>query len=66
MNRAVMLAVPVSGIVLVVYGVAVANSFSSDLSRFFNGVPTDKTIWLLVGGIVAIVVGGGWSPPSRA
>jgi hypothetical protein len=57
MNRAVMLAVLVGGIVLVVYGVAASKSFASDISRFFNGSPTDRTMWLLVGGIVAIVVG---------
>jgi zinc transporter ZupT len=57
MNRAVMLAVLAGGIVLVTYGVAASNSFSSDISRFFNGSPTDKTMWLLIGGIVAIVIG---------
>ncbi|HBG78435.1 MAG: DUF3185 family protein [Phycisphaerae bacterium] len=57
MNKAVMLAVLVGGIVLVIYGVAASESFSSDVSNFFTGSPTDKTIWLLVGGILAIVVG---------
>ena len=45
------------GIVLVVYGVAASKSFSSDVSNFFTGTPTDKTIWLLVVGIVAIIIG---------
>ena len=57
MNRAIMLAVLAGGIVLVVYGVAASKSFSSDVSRFFNGSPTDRTMWLLVGGIVAIIIG---------
>ena len=57
MNKAVMLAILVGGIVLVTYGVAASKSFSSDVSRFFTGSPTDKTMWLLVGGIVAIVIG---------
>ena len=57
MNKPISLAILAGGIVLVIYGVAASNSFSSDVSRFFNGSPTDKTIWLLVGGIVAIIVG---------
>ena len=57
MNKAVMLAILAGGIVLVIYGVSASESFSSDVSRFFTGSPTDKTIWLLVGGIVAIIIG---------
>ncbi|MGA2916757.1 MAG: DUF3185 family protein [Sedimentisphaerales bacterium] len=57
MNKAVLLAILVGGIVLVIYGVSASESFSSDISRFFTGSPTDKTIWMLVGGIVAIIIG---------
>jgi zinc transporter ZupT len=57
MNRAIMLAVLAGGVVLVVYGVAASESLSSDVSRFFTGSPTDKTMWLLIGGIAAIIVG---------
>jgi hypothetical protein len=32
-------------------------SFSSDVSRFFTGSPTDKAVWMLIGGIVAAVIG---------
>jgi hypothetical protein len=34
-----------------------STSFSSDISRFFTGSPTDKAIRMLVGGVVAFVVG---------
>ena len=57
MNKAVLLAILAGGIVLVGFGVAALKSFSSDVSRFFTGSPADKTIWLLVGGIVAIIIG---------
>ena len=57
MNKAVSLAILAGGIVLVIYGVAASKSFSSDVSRFFTGSPTDKTMWLLVGGIGAIIIG---------
>ena len=57
MNKAVLLAILAGGIVLVIYGVAASESLSSDISRFFTGSPTDKTIWMLIGGIVSIIIG---------
>ena len=57
MNKAVSLAIFAAGIVLVVFGVAATESFSSDVSRFFTGSPTEKAIWMLVGGVVAVVIG---------
>lgn len=42
----------VAGVVLIVFGVNATQSFGSDLSRFFTGSPTDKSIWMLIGGIV--------------
>ena len=59
MNKLISLAILAGGIVLVVFGVAATKSFSSDVSRFFTGSPTDKAIWLLIGGIVAIIIGLG-------
>lgn len=59
MNRLTSAVILVAGIVLVVYGVAATESFSSDVSRFFTGAPTDKAIWMMIGGIVAIVIGLG-------
>lgn len=40
-----------------IYGIDATNSFGSDLSRFFTGSPTNKAIWLLIGGTVAAVLG---------
>ena len=57
MNRAVSLAILAGGILLMIYGVAASESFSSDISRFFTGSPTDKAIWMLVGGVVVIIIG---------
>ena len=57
MNKVVSLAILAGGILLLVYGVAASKSFSSDVSRFFTGSPTDRAIWMLVGGVVAIVIG---------
>ena len=57
MNKIVSLALLVGGVVLVIIGVNATNSFSSDVSRFFTGSPTDKAVWMLIGGIVAACIG---------
>jgi len=57
MNKLISLAILAVGIVLAIYGFSASDSFSSDVSRFFTGSPTDKTIWLLIGGIIAIIIG---------
>jgi hypothetical protein len=57
MHKAVALALLAGGILLIVFGVSAAQSFSSDISRFFTGSPTDKAMWMLLGGIVASIVG---------
>ena len=56
-NKLISLVLLAGGIVLVIYGVSASESFSSDVSRFFTGSPTDKTMWLMIGGILAIVIG---------
>ena len=57
MNRAVSIGLVVGGIVLIVIGVNATESFSSDVSRFFTGSPTDKSVWMLIGGIIAASIG---------
>lgn len=57
MIKGISLALLVAGIILIVYGVNGSNSVGSSFSRMFSGNPTDKTIWLLVGGAAAAIVG---------
>ncbi len=57
MNKAILFAMLAGGIVLVVFGVGALNSASSDISTFFTGAPTDKAIWMLVGGAILGAVG---------
>ena len=57
MNKLISLGLMVGGVVLMVMGMGAMESFSSDISRFFTGAPTDKAVWLLIGGAVATVVG---------
>lgn len=57
MHKAVSLALLVIGIILIIAGVAASDSAASGISRFFTGNPTDKTMWLMIGGITAAIVG---------
>lgn len=57
MNKAIGLALLAAGIALIVFGVNASNSVGSDVSRAVSGTPTNKTLWLLVGGIAAAIVG---------
>ena len=58
MNRMISMGLVLGGIAMVVMGILAMDSFNSDVSRFFTGSPTDRSVWLLVGGVIAIVVGG--------
>jgi hypothetical protein len=57
MNKIISLTLLVGGVVLIIFGVQATHSFSSDVSRFFTGSPTDKAVWMLIGGVAAAVAG---------
>ncbi len=57
MDKTISLAMLAGGILLVIFGVSASNSVSSDISRIFTDAPTDKAIWMLVGGVVATIIG---------
>lgn len=57
MNKGISIAILAGGILLLILGINAYNSSSSDISRFFTGAATDKSVWLLVGGAVATVLG---------
>lgn len=57
MNRPVSLVLLVVGVILAIYGINASNSVGSDVSRAVTGTPTDKSMWLLIGGAVLAIVG---------
>jgi hypothetical protein len=57
MNKAFALALLVGGLILVFFGLNESSSFGSDVHRFFTGNPTDKAMWMLVGGGIAAAAG---------
>ncbi|MDB6031339.1 MAG: rane protein [Verrucomicrobiales bacterium] len=57
MNKPISMALLAGGIILAIFGLNASHSFGSDVSRFFTGSATDKAMWMLIGGIVAAIVG---------
>ena len=57
MTKMISVGLLAAGIVLLIFGMNASNSLGSDISRFFTGSPTDKTVWMLVGGALLSVVG---------
>ena len=57
MTKIFALALLVVGAILVVYGIGASESLASDFSRFFKGTPTNRSIWLMIGGGVLGVAG---------
>ena len=57
MNKAVSFALLGAGILLLILGFIAYDSSSSDISRFFTGSATDKSIWMLALGVFATIGG---------
>lgn len=57
MNKPASLALLVVGVILIIYGMNSSNSVGSSFSKAFTGAPTDKTIWLIVAGVICGVTG---------
>ncbi|MBU1087307.1 MAG: DUF3185 family protein [Candidatus Omnitrophica bacterium] len=57
MNKSMSAALLVAGVILLFFGFSAYHSASSDVSRFFTGAPTDKALWLLIGGVFAGIAG---------
>jgi len=58
MPKILSIAVLIVGVILLVYGLNAAGSVSSSVTNAVSGTPTDKSIWLIVLGIVGVVSGG--------
>jgi hypothetical protein len=66
MKQIVGIALLAAGIVLLCLAYGSYHSAASGVSRVFTGASSDKTIWLLVGGLVGTIAGlGGLLMGSR-
>lgn len=59
MNRIFSLILLIGGVILLIYGIQASESLGSEISRLFTGSPTDKSLWMIIGGTVATLVGAG-------
>jgi multisubunit Na+/H+ antiporter MnhB subunit len=57
MNNITGLVIFALGVVLLIFGFNESHSFGSDVSRFFTGNPTDRAMWMIIGGAVAVIAG---------
>lgn len=57
MNKVTGIVLLAVGIVLIVWGISASDSIGSEFSKFFTGTPTNKSMWLLLGGIAATAAG---------
>ncbi len=58
MNKALSIAILVAGIVLLIFGLNAEDSLVSTSKEVITGTPTDKSMVLIVCGIVGIIIGG--------
>jgi uncharacterized membrane protein YidH (DUF202 family) len=59
MNKALGIALLVVGVILLIWGINASESVGSQISETFTGKPTDKTIWMIIGGVVSGLTGLG-------
>jgi len=59
MNKAIGIALLVVGVILLVWGINASESVGSQISETFTGKPTDKSIWMIIGGVVSGITGLG-------
>jgi cytochrome c biogenesis factor len=57
MNKQIGLILLVAGVALLIWGISMTGSFSSEVSRAFTGSPTDKTVTVLIAGGICTALG---------
>lgn len=65
MNKPVAIAILIAGVILLAFGFNAGDSIASQTKEAFTGTPTDKSIWLIIAGAIAIIIGGFGSFSSR-
>jgi hypothetical protein len=61
MHRILGLALLSVGLVLLILGINSSESPMSSFSELFTGQPTDRAVWFLLGGAVALAAGVGFT-----
>lgn len=58
MTKALYIALLVAGIVLLAFGLNAHGSLVSATKEAVTGTPTDKSMALIIGGLIGIIIGG--------
>jgi uncharacterized membrane protein len=58
MNRILSFVILAVGIILLIYGINAHGSIVSSAKEAVTGTPTDKSLWLIIVGVIATIVGG--------
>lgn len=67
MNKIIPIVLFAVGIALLVFGINASESFGSEVSEFFTGQPSDRSMAFIIGGIAAMALGvGAMFLPKRA
>ena len=57
MNKIVGLILLVVGAILLYFSYEASQSLASEASQMVTNEPTDNTMWYLIGGVVAVIIG---------
>jgi hypothetical protein len=57
MNKSLSIVLLLAGLALLVYGIMSNNSVASETSQAVTGAPTDKALWMMIGGGAAALFG---------
>jgi hypothetical protein len=57
MQKATAIVFLLIGVVLLIFARKIADSFGSQVQQAFTGAPTDRAVYLYIGGIVLVILG---------
>jgi hypothetical protein len=57
MNKPLSIVLLLAGLALLVYGIMANNSVASETSQAVTGAPTNKALWMMIGGGAAALFG---------
>jgi len=58
MNKAASIAILVVGVILLIFGINAHDSLASSAKEVVTGTPTDRSMWLIILGVIGIIIGG--------
>ncbi len=57
MKKAISAALLIGGLLLLWFGFQESQSIASEVEEFVSGSPSDRALWMIIGGAVAAVIG---------